>query len=112
MKKTCSFVLLLFIIGSRLYAQTPSLGETIEKEFAVTQVPEKWANESAVIIGQKSDSLFTRLAVGRKYTTIVRIQEYVHKRIKIQDKNALEEFSTFYYVTMGKDGKAEYEITK
>ncbi|MEO8406554.1 MAG: DUF3857 domain-containing protein, partial [Chitinophagaceae bacterium] len=113
MKKTCSLVLLLFIIiGSRLNAQAPSLGETIEKEFAVTQVPEKWANESAVIIGQKSEYLFTRLAVGKKYTTIVRIQEYVHKRIKIQDKNALEEFSTFYYVTMGKDGKAEYEITK
>jgi hypothetical protein len=93
-------------------AQPSALGENIEPEFAVTAVPEKWSKESAVIIGQKSEYLFTRLASGKKYTTVVRINEYVHKRIKLQDKNALEKFSTFYYVTMGKDGKATYQIIK
>ncbi|MEO5562749.1 MAG: hypothetical protein ABIR18_04920, partial [Chitinophagaceae bacterium] len=112
MKRLLFFVLpALLGIGS-LAAQSPSLGETIENEFKVTAVPEKWNNESAVIIGQKSEYLFTRLGSGKKYTTVVRIKEFVHKRIKLQDKNALEQFSTFYYVTMGKDGKAAYEIIK
>lgn len=100
------------LTGSYLQAQAPAVGETIEKEFAVTAIPDKWKNESAVIIGQKSEYLFTRLASGRRYTTVVRIREYVHKRIKVQDKNALDKFSTFYYVTMGRDGKAEYQIIK
>ncbi len=94
-----------------LLAQVPMLGTTIEKEFSVTDVPEKWKNESAVIIGQKTEYLFARVFSG-KTSTVVRIHEYVHKRIRLQDKNSLEKFSTFYYVTMGKDGKAEYKVIK
>ena len=93
-------------------SQAPELGENIENEFNVTAVPEKWKNESAVIIGQRSEYLFTRVGSGRNTTTLVSINEYVHKRIKLQDKNALEKFSTFYYVTMGRDGKATYKIIK
>ncbi|HEX7846113.1 MAG TPA: DUF3857 domain-containing protein, partial [Chitinophagaceae bacterium] len=78
----------------------------------VTAVPEQWKNESAVIIGQRTEYLFTRPGSSKNTATIVRINEYVHKRIKLQDKNALEKFSTFYYVTMGRDGKAEYRIIK
>lgn len=104
----------IFLIMPAIYimAQAPAVGEKVEKEFAVTDIPEKWKNESAVIIGQKSEYLFTRLASGRKYTTTVRIKEYIHKRIRLQDKNALDEFSTFYYVTMGRDGMAEYKVIK
>jgi hypothetical protein len=112
MKQTLFFALLFLVFAGAVSAQSPSLGETIEPEFAATVVPEKWSKESAVVIGQKSEYLFTRLGSGKKYTTVVRISEYVHKRIKLQDKNALEKFSTFYYVTMGKDGKAEYQIIK
>jgi hypothetical protein len=112
MKQTFLLSLLFLIYTGNLFAQAPSLGETIEPEFAVSTVPEKWNKESAVVIGQKSEYLFTRLASGKRYTTVVRITEYVHKRIKLQDKNALEKFSTFYYVTMGKDGKAAYQIIK
>jgi hypothetical protein len=112
MKQTLIFLLLLMLYTGNLNAQAPSVGETIEPEFAVTTVPEKWSKESAVVIGQKSEYLFTRLVSGKRYTTVVRIKEYVHKRIKLQDKNALEKFSTFFYVTMGKDGQAEYRIIK
>jgi hypothetical protein len=111
-RKWCFFLIILLSIGSKLPAQSPTLGETIEKEFTLTSVPEKWTSESAVIIGQKSEYLFTRLGTGKRYTTVVQIREYIHKRIKLQDKNALEKFSTFYYVTMGKDGRAEYQIIK
>lgn len=103
--------LFLSLSSVPLFSQTPQLGGTIEKEFDVTAVPDKWKNESAVIIGQKTEYLFSRVTAG-KNVYVVRIQEYVHKRIKLQDKNSLEKFSTFYYVTMGKDGKAEYKIIK
>jgi hypothetical protein len=92
------------------FAQVPL--SDVEKEFNVTAVPEKWKNESAVIIGQKTEYQFTRLSSGKRYTTVVRIKEHIHKRIKLQDKNALEKFSTFFYVTMGKDGRAEYQVIK
>jgi hypothetical protein len=107
------YCLTLFLILSScfVFAQAPQLGTTIEKEFEVTAVPDKWKNESAVIIGQKTEYLFSRVFSG-KNAYVVRIQEYVHKRIKLQDKNSLEKFSTFYYVTMGKDGNAEYKIIK
>lgn len=110
MLRHCLF-LLMFFSTYALFGQVPQLGAAIEKEFEVTAVPDKWKNESAVIIGQKTEYLFTRVFSG-KTSTVVRIHEYVHKRIKLQDKNSLEKFSTFYYVTMGKDGKAEYKIIK
>jgi hypothetical protein len=90
-------------------SQTPSIGEKIEDEFKVTAVPEKWKNESAVIIGMKEEYLFKRQVARGKTTAGVNIKEYVHKRIKLQDKNAVEKYSTFYYVTIGSDGKAEYK---
>lgn len=93
------------------FSQAPQLGATIEEEFKATTVPDKWKSESAVIIGQKTEYLFTRLSLNKK-SAVCRINEYVHKRIRLQDKAALEEFSTFYYTTMGADGKAEYKVIK
>jgi len=102
---------LLAAMPLALFAQTPQLGATIEDEFKVSTIPDKWKNESAVIIAQKEEYLFTR-ATSRSSMYTVNIQEYKHKRIKLQDKNALEKFSTFFYVTMGKDGMAEYKVIK
>ena len=93
-------------------AQAPELGVKIEDEFKVNAVPEKWKNESAVIIGQRSEYLFTRAGYGKNSAAVVKVNEYIHKRIKLQDKNALEKFSTFFYVTMGRDGKATYKVIK
>ena len=105
------FPALLFMVPFVMLAQTPQLGTNIEDEFKVTAVPEKWKSESAVIIGQKTEYLFSRVFAG-KTAVVVRIHEYIHKRIRLQDKNSLENFSTFYYVTMGKDGSAEYRVIK
>ncbi|HEY6505976.1 MAG TPA: DUF3857 domain-containing protein [Chitinophagaceae bacterium] len=110
--KRIFFLNLILVLSAMAAIQAQSSGEATEPEFAVTAVPEKWNKESAVIIGQKTEYQFTRLASGKRYTTVVKINEYIHKRIKLQDKNALEKFSTFYYVTMGKDGKAEYQVIK
>lgn len=99
-----------FVISAA--AQAPELGVKIEDEFKVTAVPEKWKNESAVILGQRSEYLFTRAGYGKNSAAVVKVNEYIHKRIKLQDKNALEKFSTFFYVTMGRDGKATYKVIK
>src|SRR5262245_7068853 len=103
MNKLLFFIFYFLLFTSRIFSQAPQLGVNIEDEFKTTSVPAKWKNESAVIIGQKTEYLFTRVTSGRNYTTVVRINEYIHKRIKLQDKNALEKFSTFNYVTIGKD---------
>ncbi len=105
-------ICLATILPVVLIAQTPSIGDKIEDEFKVTAIPEKWKNESAVIIGMKEEYLFKRQNLKGKTTAGVNIKEYIHKRIKLQDKNAVEKFSTFFYVTMGNDGKAEYKVIK
>ncbi len=79
-----------------------------EPEFKATKVPEKWQQESAVIMAQKLDYAYLRRAMGNNMT----IKEYVRKRIKLQDKNALEKFSEFYYVTYGKKSEVVFTIIK
>src|SRR6266404_4443782 len=112
MSRTSLFIFYFLLFTLRTFSQAPQLGINIEDEFKLTTVPDKWKNESAVIIGQKTEYLFTRLLSGKNYSSLVRINEYIHKRIRLQDKNALEKFSTFNYVTMGKDGSAGYKIIK
>jgi hypothetical protein len=102
---------LAFFSAHILLAQAPELGMTIEKEFQNSDVPDKWKTESAVILGSKVEYLFSRPG-GRSGQYAVRIAEYVHKRVRLQDKAALEKFSTFYYVTLGADGKATYQVIK
>ncbi|MGB5007770.1 MAG: DUF3857 domain-containing protein [Ferruginibacter sp.] len=108
----CLVFLLTALLPVISMAQTPSIGEKIEDEFKVTEVPDKWKNESAVIIGMKEEYLFKRQALRGKGISGVNIKEFVHKRIKLQDKNAVEKFSTFFYVTIGTDGKADYTVIK
>ena len=109
-----NYIIICFtaLLPQFIFSQTPSIGEKIEEEFKLTAVPEKWKNESAVIIGMKEEYLFKRQILKGRNTAGVNIKEFVHKRIKLQDKNAVEKFSTFYYVTMGLDGKAEYKVIK
>jgi len=112
MTRTLLPLLISSILTTTAFAQSPSIGETIENEFKVTEVPEKWKNESAVIIGMKEEYLFSRQVSRGRVTAGVNIKEYVHKRVKLQDKNAVEKYSTFYYVTIGSEGKAVYKVIK
>ena len=100
----------LISFSTSVYAQ--AFGEVIEDEFKVTTVPEKWKNESAVILGMKEEYLFKRKQVKGRITASVEIKEFIHKRILLQDKNAVEKFSTYYYVNIGKEGKAIYQVVK
>jgi hypothetical protein len=93
---------LLFFTG--ICQETP----VEEPEFKITKVPDNWAQESAVIIAQKIDYAYVRKTMASGMT----IKEYVRKRIRLQDKNALEKFSEFYYATYGKRTDVAYSIIK
>lgn len=54
-------------------------------------IPEKWKNESAVIIFKKDYFNFHKFGKNVKYTSAVR------KRIKLLDANAVQEFSEFSF---------------
>src|SRR5205085_6456505 len=89
------FCLLAVLLPGAVFSQEPVVEEP---EFKVTTVPNNWLLESAVVLAQKIDYAYVRKAMSNAMT----IKEYVRKRIKLQDKNALEKFSEFYYVTYGK----------
>ena len=100
------FFLLLIPI---LYCEPGNAQDIAEEpEFKITAVPDKWKNESAVILAQKIDYAYVRKSMANVMT----IKEYVRKRIKLQDKAALEYFSEFYYVLYGKKTEVAYSVIK
>ncbi len=103
MYKVC---LLAFFISISLLSFAQEFVE--EPEFKATKVPDQWSKESAVILAQKIDYAYVRKAMSNVMT----IKEYVRKRVRLQDKNALEKFSEFYYVTYGKRTEIAYHIIK
>jgi hypothetical protein len=62
-----------------------------DKDFLVTQIPDKWKGESAVIIA-KSTTLYYRKAILANDLNYDRLYHY---RIKLLDKKALEEYAQF-----------------
>ncbi len=99
------FFLFFLLVSAKIFAQD-QVAE--EPEFKVGAVPDKWKNESAVIIAQKTDYAYVRKTMINAMT----IHEYVRKRIRLQDKNALESFSEFYYATYGKKTAVNYNVIK
>jgi hypothetical protein len=57
-----------------------------------SEVPEKWKNESAVVLNQKLTFAYYNKIFGNNI-----VKETVAKSIKLLDKAALEEFSQFYF---------------
>jgi hypothetical protein len=68
-----------------------------DKDFEIADIPEKWKNESAIIICQKNSYLFDKNSDSH-YGSSITQQEIVRKRIKLLDKAAVEEYSEFYFV--------------
>ncbi|HEY5747203.1 MAG TPA: DUF3857 domain-containing protein [Chryseolinea sp.] len=63
-------------------------------EFSATQVPEKWKNESAVLLAYQRDyvcDFATKVGIGAQRYYVESL--YVHFRIKLQDKAAVSDFS-------------------
>ena len=67
-----------------------------------TEIPEKWKNESAVIIYKNENYDFHKFGKNVTYKTSVR------KRIKLLDKAAVEEFSEFKFTKRFRSEKGRY----
>ncbi|BAO77182.1 DUF3857 domain-containing protein [Winogradskyella sp. PG-2] len=68
----------------------------------ITEIPEKWANESAVILYKNENYDFHKFGKKVTYTSSVR------KRIKLLDKAAVEEFSEFAFTKRFRSSKGRY----
>jgi hypothetical protein len=85
-----------------------------DKDFLVTQIPDKWKGESAVIIA-KSTTLYYRKAILANDLSYDRLYHY---RIKLLDKKALEEYAQFSMTGTGQyqnvklESFAGYKIIK
>lgn len=69
-------------------------GEVFSDEdpnFRKTQIPDKWKNESAVILYAKMDYSFLR------DNDILKVNETLRRSIKLLDQASIDEFSEFYY---------------
>ena len=64
-----------------------------DKDFKVTEFPEKWKEESAIILCQKYKFEYYREKKGK-----LLIKKKFRKRVKINDKSAVNDFSVFYFV--------------
>jgi hypothetical protein len=98
MKTTLLTLLILFTLTNTVIAQTRTERKTQElfwnndnKDAFVTEVPEKWKNESAVILYKEEYSGY------ENYAKSIINQNRVHLRIKLQDKNAIEKYAQYDY---------------
>ena len=64
-----------------------------DEDFNVTAFPDKWKDESAIILCQKYDFSYVKFSMNG-----IHFKEIFRKRIFINDKKAKDEFSVFYYV--------------
>lgn len=62
-----------------------------DEAFDITEIPEKWEEESAVVIAQLLDFSYHRTNKG--FTT----RETFRRRLKLLDKSSVDEFSQFYF---------------
>jgi hypothetical protein len=62
--------------------------------FKATNIPDKWKNESAVVLGMKVSYVYTTSS-GQMCNSV----ETERERIKLLDKAAVDEYSKFYFTT-------------
>ena len=91
-----SILLLLLLCGTMAFAQDKA---EIKEQFwgkddpakEATLVPDKWKNESAVVIYKNENYDFHKFGVKVTYIFSIR------KRVKLQDQAAVKEFSEFSF---------------
>lgn len=105
--------LFVLLITSTIFAQSKE--ELAAKDFFwgandayknVTDIPQEWSNESAVIIYKNENYDFHKFGKNVTYTTSVR------KRIKLLDKAAVEEFSEFAFIKRFRSSKGRFSWKK
>jgi hypothetical protein len=112
MKKPLLLLSFLIVTGTALYAQTYNekaaevqkmVWASAPPEFSLKDVPAKYANESAVILAQSytmqrtSNLKFKFMIIAAGVANRVTKISTLHERVKINDKSALERYSTLEY---------------
>lgn len=77
-----------------------------DPDFAVTAVPEKWKEESGVIIAQKTKFSFDKDA------NKLAVYEITRRRIKLIDRDAVNSYSSFYFRIGSSNDGAGIKIIK
>lgn len=120
--KKLLYLALCLLIGSVATAQdddtfSPSKLESIAKnmrtiwddadpDFAVASIPAKWKDESGVIIAQKTKFAFDKDA------NKLAVYEITHRRIKLNDRDAVNSFSYFYFRIGSSNDAAGFRVIK
>jgi hypothetical protein len=114
-------LLVLLLLPATLTAQSPlrinvdvkrsdelrkEIWQSNNKDFTVTAVPEKWKNESAVIIAMANVLSYRKAPL----INTLNYNSYMHRRIKLQDTKALEEYAEFTIPSTGAYGSTRYEF--
>jgi len=105
--KKLSFIIFSLLLSATLFAQdddtfSPSKLESIannmksiwndpDPDFAVNAAPEKWKEESGVIIAQKTKFSFDKDA------SKLAVYEITRRRIKLNDRDAVNSYSSVYF---------------
>lgn len=117
------FAALTFIITSSVFAQddddtfSPSKLESIAKnmksvwedtdpDFGVTAIPDKWKEESGVILAQK-----TRFSFDKDANKLA-VYEITRRRIRLNDRDAVNSYSSFYFRIGSSNDGAGIKIIK
>ncbi|MGJ8593292.1 MAG: hypothetical protein ACSHXF_12135 [Aquaticitalea sp.] len=104
-------LLLLLTLSYSIFSTAQSKEELAVKDFFwgendsyknITDIPEKWKNESAVVLYKNENYDFHKYGKNVTYISSVR------KRIKLLDKAAVEEFSEFTYKKRFRVSKGYY----
>jgi hypothetical protein len=114
-------LLVLLLLPATLTAQSPlrinvdvkrsdelrkEIWQSNNKDFTVTAVPEKWKNESAVIIAMANVLSYRKAPL----INTLNYNSYMHRRIRLQDTKALEEYAEFTIPSTGAYGSTRYEF--
>lgn len=86
-------------------AKNEIFGDT-DEDFKVNTIPDKWKNESAVVLCQKTSFSFDKVA-GAFY-----VDEMMRKKVKLLDKAAVDAFSQFYFTETSATGFVGFQIIK
>ncbi|MBL0152996.1 MAG: hypothetical protein IPP93_05750 [Chitinophagaceae bacterium] len=123
MMKTIFFSILLVLVCFPVFAQddegtfSPSKLESIagnmkqiwtdnDPDFAATNTPDKWKEESGVIIAQK-----TRFSFDKDASKLA-VYEITHRRIKLNDRDAVNSYSYVYFRIGSSNDGAGFKVIK
>lgn len=77
-----------------------------DPDFAVTNTPDKWKEESGVIIAQK-----TRFSFDKDASKLA-VYEITHRRIKLNDRDAVNSYSYVYFRIGSSNDGAGFKVIK